>query len=1282
MPRPRKRQTTFQRLEDRQLLAAELFWSQSPAIGTFDLENSATLGEQTFFVADQPNTGRELWVTKGSASSTHLLKDIADGPNDAWPESLTQHNQSVYFTAGDAANGHELWISDGTSEGTTRLTYFASESGRVHRPTLADAGTHTIPLTPDGLLVQVSYSHRDALELVSFDGTDSTELTSEFDEGSRVGTVSIAGSSVLFIEKMQSGGRRFWLADTTSKNVQPVDGLASVLAPNGQYQPGIKMIRKVNDSVHGLLETTDGVVFVSVDGQAQATVSSLPSHADSYFPKFNGESISVFSTLSGKLFAVDERARITQIQVEGRSERWNTTDFVETNSGLIISMPNDDAASYRHHSLWYFDPESRQAAPLNDFPQRDATWPAANLDGFLTYVTTESDGKQGIVSVELGTYEVTVLDHWQLETPLQSLNFSGDRLVYHLEATDSSVVRFAKPGLDDTDTDVFELRFDRKHHQIPSVSLHQVGDSVFGYHTTTSGLDLLSFDPTTSRAQSLAAIGETTDVKTDGMLDDQIPGITDPIVLNNQEFLYRSLGSVWISDATAKGTSELVSNETHVSGGKEFVIAGNTLYRPTQTFDATDESIPGLLRIRTVEGERQQSVVTLPPEMSLSHIAMANLDNRVIITNNGDVWTLDSSDDLMNLAVQSDQYGLYGEAERSLEERVVLKTANQWLATNGTVGGTGILSTNAQPLEESQIAILGENAQSMIAGELQFDSGVPYRVAQSFNTGTNRLERLFFVERPGKTQLIAFTNDQIQLEGAKLFRLPSAWLIQTNEVGDESQLWMWKDNDETAILVSTQSGIALNDKVTDTPSHSIFFTVNNGQRDMVAVAREPSEASQLILLSRVLDSDQLRKLQSIGHTEDGDSIIKVTERVGGVNRDRFVSWNGSADKTFSIGTLNAMADSIEQEVTSVTSLADYYLVQTADQSFRINKSNRSISSDAGLVKLNFDSEGLRVNANDVDPTKSLANTDGESVSINANAVGVEVVVALNSPKQIPLSSTQIVFPEGGIVSLKSEAHIEHLLYETSDGETKLSIDGRILIFRGSDIEINDEVSARRRTIQTTDESSELRVRTDNAQTVIEINGISERLIRFAGDTPNVQFFTGKGIDNLSIDAAFDHQGQLNFSDDLSDSNGDMIEIPNDFEVLRSENDHGRFYVTAQRDKTIIRIDSTRQQNHNWFHPADVNLDGKVTSIDALAVINLLTIGHKTHDVAVNTLFPDVNRDNRVTAQDALRVVNEIGKRTAGVQAVGEQLSASPAIDAVFESWKDEQTYVDELSGLF
>ena len=78
------------------------------------------IGSRVFFSANGGGgLGRELWVSDGSSSGTHLVADVRPGSKSSNPRALAAMGGKLYFSAdGGGGLGRELWVSDGTPGGT------------------------------------------------------------------------------------------------------------------------------------------------------------------------------------------------------------------------------------------------------------------------------------------------------------------------------------------------------------------------------------------------------------------------------------------------------------------------------------------------------------------------------------------------------------------------------------------------------------------------------------------------------------------------------------------------------------------------------------------------------------------------------------------------------------------------------------------------------------------------------------------------------------------------------------------------------------------------------------------------------------------------------------------------------------------------------------------------------------------------------------------------------------------------------------------------------------
>jgi len=89
-----------------------------PGLGASASPRSLTVvGGKLFFTADEPSSGRELWVTDGTAAGTEMLADICPGDCSSDPVLFGSLGGVLLF----ADNTSLLWRSDGTRAGTFAL---------------------------------------------------------------------------------------------------------------------------------------------------------------------------------------------------------------------------------------------------------------------------------------------------------------------------------------------------------------------------------------------------------------------------------------------------------------------------------------------------------------------------------------------------------------------------------------------------------------------------------------------------------------------------------------------------------------------------------------------------------------------------------------------------------------------------------------------------------------------------------------------------------------------------------------------------------------------------------------------------------------------------------------------------------------------------------------------------------------------------------------------------------------------------------------------------------
>ena len=85
-------------------------------------DNFTVVGDKVYFIANDGKSGRELWVSDGNYINTKMVKDIRAGLSSAFNvtnnDTYTSIGNILYFIAQDYQTGKQLWRTDGTETGT------------------------------------------------------------------------------------------------------------------------------------------------------------------------------------------------------------------------------------------------------------------------------------------------------------------------------------------------------------------------------------------------------------------------------------------------------------------------------------------------------------------------------------------------------------------------------------------------------------------------------------------------------------------------------------------------------------------------------------------------------------------------------------------------------------------------------------------------------------------------------------------------------------------------------------------------------------------------------------------------------------------------------------------------------------------------------------------------------------------------------------------------------------------------------------------------------------
>jgi ELWxxDGT repeat protein len=142
-------------------------------------EISSNNQTRVFFVANDGQSGAELWMTNGTPGNAQQVRDIRQGSAESSPRFLTNVNGILFFAANDGQSGFEFWRSDGTSNGTVMVRNInLGNSG-------ADSSDPRFLVNVNGTLFFAANDGQNGVELWRSDGTSNgTTMVSDINFGS------------------------------------------------------------------------------------------------------------------------------------------------------------------------------------------------------------------------------------------------------------------------------------------------------------------------------------------------------------------------------------------------------------------------------------------------------------------------------------------------------------------------------------------------------------------------------------------------------------------------------------------------------------------------------------------------------------------------------------------------------------------------------------------------------------------------------------------------------------------------------------------------------------------------------------------------------------------------------------------------------------------------------------------------------------------------------------------------------------------------------------------
>lgn len=255
------------------------------------------VGNTLFFVADDGQSGAELWKTNGTVSGTVRVKDIRQGSTGSNPEQLTNVNGVLYFVANNGTHGKEVWKSNGTDAGTTLVKDVLAKGGSSNPAFLTNVNGTLFFAANDGM---------NGYELWKSNGTaEGTVLVKDIRTGAKVSSapqslVSVNGT-VYFTATESPTGRELYKSDGTATGTVLVKDIYA-----GAASSGIGNMIAVNDIL--FFTASDGITGQELwksDGTSAGTMlvkDMTPGKPGSHGEQAFTHQMANFTEINGVLF--------------------------------------------------------------------------------------------------------------------------------------------------------------------------------------------------------------------------------------------------------------------------------------------------------------------------------------------------------------------------------------------------------------------------------------------------------------------------------------------------------------------------------------------------------------------------------------------------------------------------------------------------------------------------------------------------------------------------------------------------------------------------------------------------------------------------------------------------------------------------------------------------------------------------------------------------------------------------------------------------------------------
>lgn len=282
-----------------------------------------------FFTANDGISGKEIWVTNGTATGTLMVKDLSTGSNSSNPFSLIDVNGLVYFFTAETPSSTKLWVTDGTTAGTT-LVKEIEPGNAVKISSVIKAGNKICFIVSNNAIGTVKIWQSDG----SPAGTkqlNTKDIVIPADYFSDL--LAVLNDVVYFPAYSPATGTELWSYNLSS----PLPVLLSNFSVELHNADGLlkwKTVAEQNADYFAIQRSTDGISFDSI-GRVTAAGNSSTMRSYKY------TDIGVTKLGAGKVYY-----RLQQVDKDGRQTVSNTLMLNIYTDVNVVMSPNPVTNSF------------------------------------------------------------------------------------------------------------------------------------------------------------------------------------------------------------------------------------------------------------------------------------------------------------------------------------------------------------------------------------------------------------------------------------------------------------------------------------------------------------------------------------------------------------------------------------------------------------------------------------------------------------------------------------------------------------------------------------------------------------------------------------------------------------------------------------------------------------------------------------------------------------------------------------------------------------------------